>query len=82
MILPVRSLLLAANEVSACTFAVGPPGPGLGLCPAFEHFCLAQGASRAGCVGSSGTASDGTYLSGYTATCIINGVDHVPSVGS
>ncbi|SPO21750.1 uncharacterized protein UTRI_01237_B [Ustilago trichophora] len=137
----------AGASVSACTFAVGPPGPPAeALCPAFEAYCAAfrdemrsrhirtlkstspfssgsrsispspsasssssQKANskppkpartnaekqdedgdendplhnvkfRSGCVGGAGLASDGTYLSGYTATCIVDGVDWVPFV--
>ncbi|TKY84997.1 hypothetical protein EX895_006077 [Sporisorium graminicola] len=35
---------------------------------------------RSGCTGGAETASDGTYLSGFTATCIVDGVDWVPYV--
>lgn len=135
----------AGASVSACTFAVGPPGlPAEALCSAFEAYCAAfrdemrsrhirtlKSASpfssgsrstppsatssslqkakaktpkqarsnpgkhdevgddndplhnvkfRSGCVGGAGLASDGTYLSGYTATCIVDGVDWVPYV--
>lgn len=103
--------------VSACTFAVGPPGPpASALCPAFTAFCtrfrddlrsrhihqlktapwsLSKGSTRAndddgdplkhvkfrtGCTGGATDASDGTFLSAYTATCIVNGVDWVPYV--
>lgn len=118
----------AGAAVSACTFAVGPPGPpATALCPAFTAYCAAfrdemrskrirtlksspplkpyrtnkvnwnrsSGSGdeegddgdplkdvkfRSGCVGGTGLASDGTYLSGYTATCIVDGVDWVPFV--
>ncbi|EST06273.1 hypothetical protein PSEUBRA_004157 [Kalmanozyma brasiliensis GHG001] len=106
--------------VSACTFAVGPPGPpASALCPAFTVFCarfrddmrskhirqlkstppftstvkqasrkgrdddgdpLKHVKYRTGCTGGATTASDGTFLSAYTATCIVNGVDWVPYV--
>lgn len=103
--------------VSACTFAVGPPGPpASALCPAFNTFCtrfrddlhsrrirslktsppfrrervkggddddgnpLKDVKFRTGCTGGAGEASDGSFLSGYTATCIVDGVDWVPYV--
>ncbi|KIS71223.1 uncharacterized protein UMAG_12127 [Mycosarcoma maydis] len=105
--------------VSACTFAVGPPGPpASALCPAFNAFCSSfrddmrarhirslkstapfprpfsasanddddQGNPlhhvkfRTGCTGGAETASDGSYISAYTATCIVDGVDWVPYV--
>ncbi|SJX61206.1 uncharacterized protein SRS1_12428 [Sporisorium reilianum f. sp. reilianum] len=104
-------------SVSACTFALGPPGPpASALCPAFNAFCasfrddmrsrrirtlkthppltrtrtndddedpdnpLKDVKFRSGCTGGAETASDGSYLSGYTATCIVDGVDWVPYV--
>lgn len=35
---------------------------------------------RTGCTGGAELASDGTYISGFTATCIVDGVDWVPYV--
>ncbi|SAM77085.1 uncharacterized protein UBRO_01705 [Ustilago bromivora] len=35
---------------------------------------------RTGCVGGSGLANDGSFLSGYTATCIFDGTDWIPFV--
>ena len=36
----------------------------------------------AGCTGGARTAPDGSYISGYTATCAVEGVDWVPFVFS
>lgn len=35
---------------------------------------------RTGCVGGAQKASDASYLSAYTATCIVDGIDWVPYV--
>ncbi|GAC97133.1 hypothetical protein PHSY_004718 [Pseudozyma hubeiensis SY62] len=104
----------SGSLVSACTFAVGPPGPpASALCPAFDAFCtkfrddirshhirtlkshpplsprnddddehdpLSTVKFRTGCTGGSSTSSDGSYISAYTATCIVDGVDWVPFV--
>lgn len=98
--------MVQGSLVSACTFAVGPPGPSLALCPAFLEFCHAYKESRsphtrilktrplrpltsspldkirfrAGCTGGSDVASDGTYISGYTASCVVDGTEWVSLV--
>lgn len=100
--------MLQGSMVSACTFAVGPPGPDLALCPAFLQYCHAYKESkspdaralktrplrpsasspldkihfRAGCAGGSSLASDGTYISGYTASCVVDGTEWVSLVST